>query len=194
DFLAAVGYGKLSPRQLVTKLVPESELKEQPESRITRVVRKALGLGGAPVKVRGLDDVMVYLAKCCEPIRGEPVVGYITRGKGVSVHAERCPNVERLLYDPERRIEVAWTGAEEEARFRVKINIISENRQGVLAKVTSAIADEEANITNVSAQSLEGRRGQITLTVDISDMNHLERILQRLRGIEGIRQVERMTG
>jgi len=137
---------------------------------------------------------MVYLAKCCEPIRGEPIVGYITRGKGVSVHAERCPNVERLLYDPERRIEVAWAGAEEEARFQVKINIISENRQGVLAKVTSAIADEEANITNVNAQSLEGRRGQITLTVDISDMNHLERILQRLRGIEGIRQVERMTG
>jgi len=194
DFLAAVGYGKISPRQLVAKLVPESELKEQPESRITRVVRKALGLAGASVKVRGLDDVMVYLAKCCEPIRGEPIVGYITRGKGVSVHAERCPNVERLLYDPERRIEVAWAGAEEEARFQVKINIISENRQGVLAKVTSAIADEEANITNVNAQSLEGRRGQITLTVDISDMNHLERILQRLRGIEGIRQVERMTG
>ena len=193
DFLAAVGYGKISPRQLVTKLVPESELREQPESRITRVVKKALGLSGAPVKVRGLDDVMVYLAKCCEPIRGEPIVGYITRGKGVSVHAGRCPNVERLLYDPERRIEVAWAGAEE-AMFQVKLSIVSEDRQGVLARVTSAISEEKSNIKNVSAQTFEGNKGQITVTLDIADLKHLERILQRLRGIEGIHHVERQTG
>jgi GTP pyrophosphokinase len=192
DFLAAAGYGKLSPRQLVTKLVPESELKEQPESRIARVMKKALGLSGAPVRVHGLDNVMVYLAKCCEPIRGEPIVGYITRGKGVSVHAERCPNVERLLYDPERRIEVAW--ASEETRFQVKLNIFSEDRQGVLARVTSAIADEKSNIMNVSAQTFEDRKGQITLILDIADLGHLERILQRLRGIAGVHSVERHTG
>jgi len=193
DFLAAVGYGKISPRQLVTKLVPETELKEQPESRITRVVRKALGLAGAPVKVRGLDDVMVYLAKCCEPIRGEPIVGYITRGKGVSVHAERCPNVERLLYDTERRIEVAWAGTEE-ALFQVKLSIVSEDRQGVLAEVASAIAEEKSNIKNVSAETLEGHRGSITVTLDIADLKHLERVIQRLREIDGIHHVERMTG
>jgi GTP diphosphokinase / guanosine-3',5'-bis(diphosphate) 3'-diphosphatase len=192
DFLAAAGYGKLSPRQLVTKLVPEAELKEQPESRIARVMKKALGLSGAPVRVHGLDNVMVYLAKCCEPIRGEPIVGYITRGKGVSVHAERCPNVERLLYDPERRIEVAW--ASEETRFQVKLNIFSEDRQGVLARVTSAIADEKSNIMNVSAQTFEDRKGQITLILDIADLGHLERILQRLRGIAGVHHVERHTG
>lgn len=193
DFYAAVGYGKLSPRQLVSKLVPESELREHHESRIGRVVKKALGLSGSAVKVRGLDEVMVYLAKCCGPIRGEPIVGYITRGKGVSVHAERCANVERLLYDPERRIEVDWAGAEE-TTFQVRLSILSEDRQGVLARVTSAIADEESNIKNVSAQTFEGRKGQITLTLDISDVNHLERILHRLRGIEGVHRVERQAG
>jgi GTP pyrophosphokinase len=173
--------------------VPETELKEHAESRITRVVKKALGLSGAPVKVRGLDEVMVYLAKCCEPIRGEPIVGYITRGKGVSVHAQRCANVERLLYDPERRIDVAWAGAEE-SLFQVKLNITSEDRQGVLARVTSAIADEKSNIKNVSAQTFEGKKGQIIVTLDIADLHHLDRILQRLRGIEGVHHVERQTG
>jgi GTP diphosphokinase / guanosine-3',5'-bis(diphosphate) 3'-diphosphatase len=190
DFYAAVGYGKVSVKQLVVRLVPESELKEQPESRITRVVKRALGLSGVAVKVRGLDNVMVYLAKCCGPIRGEPIVGYITRGKGVSVHAERCPNVDRLLYDSERRIEVAWAG-DEQSRFQVRLNIFSEDRQGVLARVTSAIADEESNITDVSAKTTEDRKGQISLTLDISDMDHLERILHRIREIEGVHRVER---
>ncbi|HMC81938.1 MAG TPA: bifunctional (p)ppGpp synthetase/guanosine-3',5'-bis(diphosphate) 3'-pyrophosphohydrolase [Candidatus Polarisedimenticolia bacterium] len=193
DLYAAVGYGKVSPREWVARLAPAGDLKEQPESRITRVVKRALGLSSAVVKVRGLDEVMVYLAKCCGPIRGEPIVGYITRGKGVSVHAERCPNVERLLYDPERRIDVAWAGAHD-ARFEVQLTIFSEDRQGVLARVTSAIADEKSNIKDVRAQTFEGKKGQISLTLDIADLNHLERILQRLRGIQGVHHVERQTG
>jgi guanosine-3',5'-bis(diphosphate) 3'-pyrophosphohydrolase len=136
---------------------------------------------------------MVYLAKCCGPIRGEPIVGYITRGKGVSVHSQRCPNVERLLYDPERKIEVAWAGSKE-TKFQVRLNITSEDRQGVLARVTSAIADEKSNISDVSAKTFEGKQGQIILTLDISDLDHLERIVKRLRGIQGVRQVERQSG
>jgi GTP pyrophosphokinase len=193
DFYAAVGYGKIAARQLVARLIPETELKEHPESRITKVVKRALGLSGGAVKVRGLDEVMVYLAKCCGPIRGEPIVGYITRGKGVSVHAERCPNVERLLYDPERRIEVAWEGSEK-TRFPVRLSIVSEDRPGVLAEVTSAIADEESNISDFSARSLEGGQGQITLTLDIADRDHLERIVQRLRRLDGVHRVERQAG
>ncbi|MCI0657999.1 MAG: bifunctional (p)ppGpp synthetase/guanosine-3',5'-bis(diphosphate) 3'-pyrophosphohydrolase [Acidobacteria bacterium] len=193
DYYAAVAYGKVSVKQLVGHLVPDTEWKEPTESKITTVVKKALGLSGTAVKVRGLDDVMVYLAKCCGPIRGEPIVGYITRGKGVSVHSQRCPNVERLLYDPERKIEVAWAGSKE-AKFQVRLNITSEDRQGVLARVTSAIADEKSNISDVSAKTYEGKHGQIILTLDISDLDHLERIVKRLRGIQGVRQVERQSG
>jgi GTP pyrophosphokinase len=193
DYYAAVAYGKVSVKQLVGHLAPETDWKEPTESKITTVVKKALGLSGTAVKVRGLDDVMVYLAKCCGPIRGEPIVGYITRGKGVSVHSQRCPNVERLLYDPERKIEVAWAGSKE-AKFQVRLNITSEDRQGVLARVTSAIADEKSNISDVSAKTFEGKKGQITLTLDISDLDHLERIVKRLRGIQGVHHVERQSG
>jgi GTP pyrophosphokinase len=193
DYFAAVGYGKVSVRQLVSRLVPELELREASESKITTAVKKVLGFGPASVKVRGLDDVMVYLAKCCGPIRGEPIVGYITRGKGVSVHSEKCPNVERLLYDPERRIEVSWAGSKE-AKFQVRLNIFSEDKQGVLARVTSAIAEEQSNITDVSAKTLEGQKGQIVLTLDISDLGHLERIVQKLKGIRGVHHVERQVG
>jgi len=193
DYYAAVAYGKVSVKQLVGHLAPETDWKEPTESKITTVVKKALGLSGTAVKVRGLDDVMVYLAKCCGPIRGEPIVGYITRGKGVSVHSQRCPNVERLLYDPERKIEVAWAGSKE-AKFQVRLNITSEDRQGVLARVTSAIADEKSNISDVSAKTFEGKKGQITLTLDISDLDHLERIVKRLRGIQGVHDVERQSG
>jgi GTP pyrophosphokinase len=193
DYYAAVAYGKVSVKQLVGHLAPETDWKEPTESKITTAVKKALGLSGTAVKVRGLDDVMVYLAKCCGPIRGEPIVGYITRGKGVSVHSQRCPNVERLLYDPERKIEVAWAGSKE-AKFQVRLNITSEDRQGVLARVTSAIADEKSNISDVSAKTFEGKKGQITLTLDISDLDHLERIVKRLRGIQGVHDVERQSG
>ena len=193
DYYAAVAYGKVSVKQLVGHLVPEADWKEPTESKITTVVRRALGLSGTAVKVRGLDDVMVYLAKCCGPIRGEPIVGFITRGKGVSVHSQRCPNVERLLYDPERKIEVAWAGSKE-AKFQVRLNITSEDRQGVLARVTSAIADEKSNISDVSAKTFEGKKGQIILTLDISDLDHLERIVKRLRGIQGVHHVERQSG
>jgi GTP pyrophosphokinase len=192
DYYAAVAYGKVSVKQLVGHLAPETDWKEPTESKITTAVKRALGLSGTAVKVRGLDDVMVYLAKCCGPIRGEPIVGYITRGKGVSVHSQRCPNVERLLYDPERKIEVAWAG--KEAKFQVRLNITSEDRQGVLARVTSAIADEKSNISDVSAKTFEGKKGQITLTLDISDLDHLERIVKRLRGIQGVHDVERQSG
>jgi len=193
DYYAAVAYGKVSVKQLVGHLAPGTDWKEPTESKITTVVKKALGLSGTAVKVRGLDDVMVYLAKCCGPIRGEPIVGYITRGKGVSVHSQRCTNVERLLYDPERKIEVAWAGSKE-AKFQVRLNITSEDRQGVLARVTSAIADEKSNISDVSAKTFEGKKGQITLTLDISDLDHLERIVKRLRGIQGVHDVERQSG
>ncbi|PYR73198.1 MAG: GTP pyrophosphokinase, partial [Acidobacteria bacterium] len=103
ELFAAIGYGKLSAKHVLTKLVPQEQLKEAPETGIASVVRRVLGAGEERIKVRGFDDLMVFRARCCNPIRGEKIVGYITRGKGVSVHSAACPNVVNLLYDPERR-------------------------------------------------------------------------------------------
>jgi GTP diphosphokinase / guanosine-3',5'-bis(diphosphate) 3'-diphosphatase len=192
DFYAAVGYGKLAPRALIEKLDPAAQAHDASEGAITHAVKKALGLSGKKVTVRGLDDALIALARCCSPIRGEPIVGYITRGRGVTVHSERCPNLEKLLYDPERRIEVVWEGADE-SRFDVRITVFSEDRPGMLAKITSAIADAKSNIKNVEARTFEDRRGEITLLLDIQDLNHLERILDKVKGIDGVYHVERQV-
>ena len=109
DVFAAIGYGKLSPKQVLGKLVPADSLREKPpEGPSGRRSIACSATGEEKIKVRGFDDLMVFRARCCNPIRGEKIVGYITRGKGVSVHSATCSNVVNLLYDPERRIEVEW--------------------------------------------------------------------------------------
>jgi GTP pyrophosphokinase len=191
DFHAAVGYGKVAPRALIEKLDPTARPHEA-EGLIANAVKKALGMSGKKVRVRGLDDALIALARCCNPIRGEPIVGYITRGRGVTVHSDRCPNLEKLLYDPERRIEVDWESADD-SRFDVRITVFSEDRPGMLAKITSAIAAAKSNIKNVEARTFEDRRGEITLILDIEDMAHLEAILEKVKGIEGVYHVERQV-
>jgi GTP pyrophosphokinase len=192
DFYAAVGYGKTAPRALIEKLDPQARPREGPEGGLAHVVRKALGLSGKKVRVSGLDDVLITLARCCHPIRGEPIIGYITRGRGVTVHSERCPNLDKLLYDPERRIEVDWEGADE-SQFEVRLTVYSEDRPGILAKITQAIADAKSNITNVEARTFEDRRGEILLVLNIRDVDHLHRIVEKLKGIDGVYHVERQV-
>ena len=109
DLFATIGYGKVQPKQMLARLVPPDKLHEKPpEGAVAAAVKRVFGTGEEKIKVRGFDDLMVFRARCCNPIRGEKIVGYITRGKGVSVHSATCPNVVNLLYDPERRIEVEW--------------------------------------------------------------------------------------
>jgi GTP pyrophosphokinase len=192
DFYAAVGYGKVSPRALIERLDPAARPHDAAEGAITHAVKKALGIADKKVRVSGLDDALIALARCCNPIRGEPIVGYITRGRGVTVHSERCPNLEKLLYDPERRIEVVWE-SDDASRFEVRITVFSEDRPGMLAKITSAIADAKSNIKNVEARTFEDRRGEITLLLDIQDADHLKRILEKVKGIDGVYHVERQV-
>ncbi len=191
DFYASVGYGKVAPRALVEKLDPQARPHDA-AGAITQAVKKALGMGEKKVTVRGLDDALIALARCCNPIRGEPIIGYITRGRGVTVHSERCPNLEKLLYDPERRIEVDWEGADR-SRFEVRITVMSEDRPGMLAKITSVIADAKSNIKNVEARTFEDHRGEITLSLDIQDLAHLQVILDKVKAIEGVYRVERQV-
>src|SRR6476661_8341796 len=144
DLFAAIGYGKIQPKQVLVRLVPPDKLREKgPEGTVASVVRRVLGTGEEKITVRGFDDLMVFRARCCNPIRGEKIVGYITRGKGVSVHSATCPNVVNLLYDPERRIEVEWDKtsiSDAAAPYTVKLTMEVEDRKGVLAAVSAKIA------------------------------------------------------
>jgi GTP diphosphokinase / guanosine-3',5'-bis(diphosphate) 3'-diphosphatase len=196
DLFALIGYGTLSAKQLLGKLVPAERLREKPpDGIVAAAVKRAFGSGEEKIKVRGSDDVLVFRAKCCNPIRGEKIVGYITRGKGVSVHSATCPNVVNLLYDPERKIEVEWdksSGTEAAAPYTVKLTMEVEDRKGVLAAVSAKIADINTNIKNMEARTGdENQPARIDVTVEISDVQHLDRVIKSLRTVNGVLDVER---
>jgi GTP pyrophosphokinase len=194
DLLAYVGYGKLAPRTLVQKAVPNGQLREKaPDSPMVSAVKRVLGAAGASdkIKVRGADDIMVFLAKCCNPIRGERIVGYITRGKGVSVHAATCPNVLNLMFDPERKIEVEWDGHADQAPYVVKLTMRVEDRKGMLAEISSKVSNINTNITNMEAHAGGDRQARIEMTVEIRDVKHLDKVIKSIKGVEGVLGVER---
>src|SRR5215471_2764976 len=191
DLFALIGYGTLSAKQLLGKLVPAERLKEKPpDGVVVSVVKRAFGGGEEKIKVRGSDDVLVFRAKCCNPIRGEKIVGYITRGKGVSVHSATCPNVVNLLYDPERKIEVEWdktSSAEPAAPYTVRLTMEVEDRKGVLAAVSAKIADINTNIKDLEARTGdENQHARIDVTVEISDVQHLDRVIKSLKTVNGV--------
>jgi GTP diphosphokinase / guanosine-3',5'-bis(diphosphate) 3'-diphosphatase len=194
ELLAAIGYGKLPARTVLTKLVPQEQLQERPpEGKVASVVRRVLGSGEDRITVSGIDGLMVFRARCCNPIRGEKIVGYISRGKGVSVHSAKCPNVVNLLYDPERRIDVEWDKGGDAARYTVRLTMQVEDRRGILAELSSKVADINTNITSVEASTDEDHRGRIDMTVEINDLKHLEKVMKSLRAVEGVLGVERAS-
>ncbi|MFN0123062.1 MAG: TGS domain-containing protein, partial [Blastocatellia bacterium] len=195
DLYAALGYGKIKPRAILLRFLPEDKLaeaeqKRSPLQKVSAAVRSALRLGEDRVTVHGIDDVMVNRAHCCNPIRGEQVIGYITLGKGVAVHARRCKNVANLMVNRERIIEVSWAG-EGGKTYAVTLSVITENRMGMLASLTNAVAGIKTNIFNASADVLDDGSGRIMLTVEINDVKHLDRVIAALKAVDGVIDVER---
>jgi len=195
DLFAQIGYGTVSARQVVAKLLPSDQIAERaPNVPEQPPRRRASGPSSdAQIKVRGSDDVLVFRARCCNPIRGEKIVGYITRGKGVSVHSATCPNVINLLYDAERRIDVEWDKGDVAGRYTVRLTMDVEDRTGLLAAVSAQIAGINTNIKNMEAHTDEGRRARIDVTVEINDLKHLEQVMASLRGVDGVIDVERAS-
>jgi len=192
ELMAAIGYGRLPPRTVLAKLVPADHLQEKaPDGRVVSAVKRVLRVGEDRIKVSGVDDLLVYRARCCNPIRGEKIVGYISRGKGVAVHSANCPNAVNLLFDPERRIDVEWEKGTEEARYVVRLTMQVEDRRGILADVSAKVADINTNITSVEATTDQDQRGRIDMTVEISDLKHLEKVVKSLKSVEGVIGVER---
>ncbi|HEY0591703.1 MAG TPA: RelA/SpoT family protein, partial [Thermoanaerobaculia bacterium] len=191
DMFADVGYGKVAARTVIERFVPDENRKaEETPSPIRDAVRKMFPFGGSPaLKVKGSDDLMTYLAKCCNPLPGEKIVGYVTRGKGIAVHSDSCPNVRNLMFNPDREIEVEW-GEKEAAQYRIDLEVQVEDRTGMLARVVSQIANMKTNIRNIEARTSDGR-GVIDVTVEISDLRHLEKVLKGLGNLDGVLAVER---
>jgi GTP pyrophosphokinase len=197
DLYAAVGFGKYSPRQILTRVLGEPDKAaaevEVPDSKPTLVktVKRMLGFGEAPLIVKGHDDLLVYRAKCCNPIPGDEIIGYITRGRGVAVHTRTCPNVQNLLYQMERRIAVEW-GGENAATFPVELQIRARDRAGLLADITAVISGAGSNIRNLVSRP-DGLNARIDASLEIVDRRQLETILVNIRKIAAVHGVERVT-
>jgi GTP diphosphokinase / guanosine-3',5'-bis(diphosphate) 3'-diphosphatase len=200
DLLAAIGYGKIVPRNVIAKLLgPEKfeELDTQKESRLRsgmRAVRRLIRLGDDAIVVRGVDDLLVTRARCCNPLRGEEIIGYITRGKGVAVHARTCKNVQALMVNPERIVEVEWAGKSDNAAYAVKLLAITENRTGMIAGITGAISDMKTGIRDARASVADDDRGRIEVTVEVFDVKHLDKVINSIKSVPGVLDVERLHG
>ena len=200
DLMAGIGYGKYSARQVLARLLPagatpsiagDIEAEGLATSTIASAVRRVFG-GNNAITVRGQGDMLVYRARCCNPIRGETIVGYITRGKGVAVHSVNCPNVTNLLYEPERKIDVEWARDDTTpTAYPVKLTVFCDDKFGMLKSITGVIGDAKSNIRNIAAHTANSQ-ARVEVVLDISDLKHLEAIIVGLRKIPGVHEVQRL--
>ena len=206
DLLATIGAGKHTAHSILRKLAPgfleaaepESATEAQPgtEAAMSDAVRKLHLTGSDSLQVEGQNDLLVYRARCCNPIRGEEIVGYVTRGKGVAVHARSCPNVQNLLYESDRRIAVEWSRVGDQAagssqRYPVKITVFCDDRTGMLKELTAVISDDNTNIRGVDIRQDPSGDAIIEFVVEAEDVHHLNRMVLGIRRVPGVRAVQR---
>jgi len=206
DLLCALGQGRHSAQQVLSKLAPGitaptgpevvPEAKPGSEAAMTEAVRKLHLSGSDSLQVEGQNDLLVYRARCCNPIRGEEIIGYVTRGKGVAVHARACPNVQNLLYEADRRIDVEWAASTSVApgklqRYPVKLTVLCDDKTGMLKELTAVISDDNTNIRGVDIHQDDDGEAEIVFAVDAEDVRHLNRIVMDLRRVSGVHSVKR---
>ena len=200
DLMAAIGYGKVAPRNVIAKHLGAekfAELDTQKVSRLRssmRAVKRLIRVGDDSIVVRGVDDLMVTRARCCNPLRGEDIIGYVTLGKGVVVHTRRCKNVSQLMINPERIVAVEWASRSDKEAYAVKLLAITENRTGMIAGITGAISDMKTGIRDARASVADDERGRIEVTVEVFDVKHLDKVISSIKTVPGVLDVERLQG
>jgi len=189
DLLAAVGYGKSSVHQLVNKLIPTAppEPTDRPKTTAARTTDQG-------VRIRGVEDLLVRFAKCCTPLPGDPIVGFITRGRGLTVHSRDCLTVAQNVLDRERLIEVEWDVAEP-AKRPVRVAVyIGADRPGLLSEITGAISSRNGNITRAEVTVTDDRRGINHFVIEVADLRQLQDIMSAIRAVPDVINVERVRG
>lgn len=194
DLFAAIGYGQVSVNQILQRFVPPEKLEKQQKRLLakkkTRKERKVDRTSNL-VQVRGIDHVLVNFAKCCSPLPGDKIVGYITKGRGVTIHSERCARLQD--HNPERKVEVNWAENENATR-PVKVKLVCHDRPGLLAKVTSTISRQKANIRGAQVATNSPQRSISIFEIEVNNADHLQEIIQALQKIRGVNEVIRMRG
>ena len=195
ELIRMVGYGRLSPDQVVNHFVePEAEPVGTPPKMLPGPSLKVGGLRSeGAVKFRGGKDVLMQLSKCCNPVPGEPIRGYITRGRGLTIHAADCPNFHALEWDHNRLVEVDWD-TEIDGTHSVEVSVLTLDRPGVLAKVSSGISHAQANITRAEISTREDRKAVLDFVIEVKNTAHLESILKEVQRVEGVLSAKRVRG
>jgi guanosine-3',5'-bis(diphosphate) 3'-pyrophosphohydrolase len=201
DLLASVGYGKTLPRNVLAKFLGNEKFEElDPEKRTetrlsngVKAVKKLIGLGEDAIVVKGVDNLLTTRARCCNPLRGEDIIGYISLGKGIVVHNRRCKNVSQLMVNRDRIVDVEWAKSELREIQSVRLLAMTENRTGMLAGITNAIADIKTGIRDASANISRDDQGLIEVTVEVYDKKHLDRVVSSIEHVPGVISVERMN-
>ncbi len=188
DLLVSVGFGRLSAREVIHCLLPKEVVQgyeKREKSAIRRLVQRVGGKSLKAILVKGQDDVLIRFAKCCDPIPGDPIIGFITRGKGVTVHSQMCASVQDFSGDHERLVDVAWGQEKKDEMHTVTLAVEAVDRPGILAGLSSVIASCESNISRIEAESHHDRAG-IRLDVQVHDLDHLNDVLKKARDVKGV--------
>ena len=185
----ALGYSKISSQQVISKFesVKQDEKEQELEDLKKKESKKSTDKG---IKVKGMDDILVRLAQCCNPVPGDDIVGYITRGRGVSIHRSDCPNLKGLKEDKDRFIDVSWKNSRIES-YQVDIRINSVNRKGLVSDITSLIKDEGVNLLSVHARTTRHNRAHVNLSVELSSTEHMRDLINKLNELDGVLSVSR---
>jgi GTP diphosphokinase / guanosine-3',5'-bis(diphosphate) 3'-diphosphatase len=193
DLYSRIGFGKSPVKSVVRRLGGGTAVEKEEPGRLRKAVGRLLSTDGAAVRVRGEGDLLASIAQCCTPVPGEPIVGFVTRGRGISVHSEDCANVRNLLYHPEREIDVEWADSSDVV-YPVVLRIDTEDQPGVLARLTETIAKHDANIKNLGASGTGGGRAAIEVVVEVRNQRQLARLKETIEALPHVIQVIRQRG
>ncbi len=191
DLVANIGYGKISPRQVLNRLVPPLEIKEEKaEGFVQKVVHRIKRRKeAAGIRVKGMSDMLVRFGKCCHPLPGEPVIGFVTRGRGVTIHARGCRFIRDVDHD--RLVEVGWERSQE-VNYLARLRVTNISKKGMLAKLSAIFAQNEANIVDADVQTTVDKKGISTFTIEVSDYDQLRNIIAGIKKIKEVLRVERI--
>lgn len=191
DLLATVGYGKISAKQVLNRLIPPLEIKkDKSEGLVQKIVHRIKRKRGETgIKVKGMSDMLVRFGKCCHPLPGEPVIGFITRGRGVTIHAKACRHIRDV--EPDRLVEVEWQRSED-VNYLARLKVTNISKQGMLANLSSIFAQNEANIVDADVRTTVDKKGISTFTIEVSDYNQLRDIISKIKKIREVLKVERI--
>jgi GTP pyrophosphokinase len=189
DLLVAIGYGRLSVHKIVRKLMPEPEKAETEKITLKKEVQKTEE--GKGIKIKGVDNIMFHRSKCCYPLPGERVTGFVTRGRGISIHTTDCPTLESQTFDADRLVEVEWSAGDEGA-YAVKVQVLTIDKRGLLAELSAVLSTNNVNINHLDASTTHEQQALFNFILDVRDKHHLNDVIKKLSQVNGVIDVKRV--